>query len=216
MMDRPGKERLIGAGILVALAVAVVPELLSGPKPMAPVAESPRLPVGAPDPVRNVTMDLTTSKPTDPASAAPVGTAPVGTAPVSTAPVSTAPTSTLPAPALPPADPAAPAPGVPTTIAPSNDVRAPGIVAVPQLRPDTRPAGALAVQLGSFANRSNAETLVHQLKALGYAVYESTEGTGKNARYRVRVGPFSDRDSAERTIVKLKASGHASTLIGAH
>lgn len=201
MMDRPGKERLIGAGILVALAVAVVPELLSGPKPMAPVAQSPRLAVGAPDPVRNVTMDLTTSKPTDPAS---------------TAPVSTAPTSTLPAPALPPADPAASAPEVPTTTAPSNDVRAPGVVAVPQLRPDTRPAGALAVQLGSFANRSNAETLVHQLKALGYAVYESTEGTGKSARYRVRVGPFSDRDSAERTIVKLKASGHASTLIGAH
>src|SRR5208282_6082824 len=32
LMERRAKERLIGAGILVALAVIVVPELLSGPK----------------------------------------------------------------------------------------------------------------------------------------------------------------------------------------
>jgi DedD protein len=74
----------------------------------------------------------------------------------------------------------------------------------------------LAVQLGSFANRSNAENLLHQLQAQGYAVYESTEGSAKSTRYRVRVGPFSDRDSAERTMAKLKASGHASTLVGPH
>ena len=34
-MDRRVKERLIGASILVALVVLVVPELLSGPKPTA-------------------------------------------------------------------------------------------------------------------------------------------------------------------------------------
>ena len=32
-MDRRVKERLIGATILVALIVLIVPELLSGPKP---------------------------------------------------------------------------------------------------------------------------------------------------------------------------------------
>ena len=35
-MDRRVKERLIGASILVALIVLVVPELLSGPKPAPP------------------------------------------------------------------------------------------------------------------------------------------------------------------------------------
>jgi DedD protein len=72
---------------------------------------------------------------------------------------------------------------------------------------------SFAVQLGSFANRRNADNLLHQLKAKGYAVYESNEGAGKNARYRVRVGPLSDRDAAETTIRKLKAEGHDSTLI---
>ncbi len=70
------------------------------------------------------------------------------------------------------------------------------------------------MQLGSFANRGNAENLMHQLKAQGYEVFESTEGSGRTARYRVRIGPIHDRDSAERTMAKLKASGHASTLIG--
>jgi len=59
-MDRRVKERLIGASILVALVVLVVPELLSGPKPNT--APSPTLPAAAPEPIRNVTVDLTTSK----------------------------------------------------------------------------------------------------------------------------------------------------------
>jgi len=61
-MDRRVKERLIGASILVALIVLVVPELLSGPKPAAgPPAAT--LPAATPEPIRNVTVDLSTSKP---------------------------------------------------------------------------------------------------------------------------------------------------------
>ena len=83
-MDRRVKERLIGAGILVVLAVVAVPELLSGPKPAAPAAELPRLPAGAPDPVRNVTVDLATSKPAV-ASSAPAPPTPTAAAPPATA-----------------------------------------------------------------------------------------------------------------------------------
>src|SRR5271155_3839793 len=57
-MDRRVKERLIGASILVALVVLVVPELLSGPQPAAP---APLVQV-APEATRNVTVDLATSK----------------------------------------------------------------------------------------------------------------------------------------------------------
>src|SRR6202042_1832479 len=60
VMDRRVKERLIGASILVALVVLIVPELLSGPKPNT--ATAPSLPAAAPEPVRNVTVDLTTRK----------------------------------------------------------------------------------------------------------------------------------------------------------
>ena len=64
MMERRAKERLIGASILVVLIVLIVPELLSGPKPAAPVAEPQRLPAAAstPEPTRTVTVDLATSK----------------------------------------------------------------------------------------------------------------------------------------------------------
>src|ERR1700684_4544940 len=62
-MDRRVKERLVGASILAVLIVLVVPELLSGP---APVPATSRLPVSAPEPVRNVTVDLATSKAPEP------------------------------------------------------------------------------------------------------------------------------------------------------
>ncbi|MEA3139720.1 MAG: hypothetical protein QOK23_1889, partial [Gammaproteobacteria bacterium] len=61
-MERRVKERLIGASILVALIVWVVPELLSGPKPAARTPMPATLPATAPEPTRSVTVDLSTSK----------------------------------------------------------------------------------------------------------------------------------------------------------
>ena len=62
-MDRRLKERLVGATILLVLIVLIVPELLSGPKP-----EEVRAPAGVAggpvEAVRNVTVDLATSKAT--------------------------------------------------------------------------------------------------------------------------------------------------------
>jgi DedD protein len=62
-MDRRVKERLVGATILVVLIVLIVPELLSGPKArMTPV--QPPSAAGPAEVVRNVTVDLATSKAT--------------------------------------------------------------------------------------------------------------------------------------------------------
>jgi DedD protein len=70
-MDRRVKERLVGASILVVLIVLIVPELLSGPPGPAPAAVGPRLPVSTrQEPVRNVTVDLATSKTPEPDPAA--------------------------------------------------------------------------------------------------------------------------------------------------
>ena len=212
-MDRRGKERLIGAGVLVALAVVVVPELLSGPKPAAPVAESsPRFPAGAPDPVRNVTLDLATSKPEVATTAAPPTPTPVPPPvqppePAPTAPLDEA--NAVPPPVVPQARPPAGRPPAGR----SQDSRSPDSRPIEPAVAPASSAGGFSVQLGSFANRGNADNLVHQLKAQGYPVYEASEGAGNSARYRVRVGPLSDRDAAERTIAKLKAQGHSSTLI---
>jgi DedD protein len=215
-MDRRVKERLIGACILVVLVVAVVPELLSGPNPAEPTVAAPagdavRLPGGAPDPVRNVTVDLTTSKPAvaDPAAAptASPPTVPQPTVAQPMAPQPMAPQATAPEPAVPqqamagggadsaPVAPRAAADAVETPVAPPTSGQ------------------AFAVQLGSFANRSNAENLLHQLKTQGFSIYMNAEGSGGSTRYRVRVGPFANRDAAERVVEKLKGLGHAATIV---
>ena len=59
MMDRRLKERLVGATILVALIVLIVPELLSGPKRPGPPPLAAGLPLA---PSRSVVVDLATSK----------------------------------------------------------------------------------------------------------------------------------------------------------
>lgn len=62
-MDRRVKERLVGATILMVLIVLIVPELLSGPKArVTPVPPSSS--AGPVEAVRNVTVDLATSKAT--------------------------------------------------------------------------------------------------------------------------------------------------------
>jgi DedD protein len=188
-MERRVKERLIGASILVALIVLVVPELLSGPKPAARPATLPAtLPATAPEPTRNVTVDLATSK----APANPDVDAAAPNAPASASP------STAPAPATPGV--ATPAPQAPAPVESSTP-------------PPISSRAAWAVQLGSFANRPNADKLARQLKGQGFSVYVVTGGSAASVRYRVRIGPLADRGSAERTVTKLKSIGHASSLV---
>ena len=220
-MDRRVKERLIGATILVALIVLVVPELLSGPKPtVGPPAAT--LPAATPEPIRNVTVDLSTSKPAanPDAEAAPLPPA----------------SAAIAAPAVhevvnPPASAASPAPPNPSPHAAPNPVPANANAnatanATAAGNPRARPAAvesaarspisatrAWSVQLGSFASRANADNLTRQLKGQGFSVFVAPGGSGSSTRYRVRVGPLPNRESAERMAVKLKTLGHASSLV---
>jgi DedD protein len=212
-MDRRVKERLIGASILVALIVLVVPELLSGPESAAPPATLPAI---APEPIRNVTLDLATSKApvnseVEPAEVQESPASSVSAGPSSGAPPAAALPTAGPRTAAPPAaalPTAAPTTAAPPTAAPS--IRAPVETAAPS--PISSHA-VWAVQLGSFANRANADNLSRQLKGQGFSVYVLPGGAGASQRYRVRVGPLPDRDSAERTAARLKSIGHASNLV---
>jgi cell division protein FtsN len=69
------------------------------------------------------------------------------------------------------------------------------------------------VQLGSFASRTNAETLQRQLKAEGFNVYLAPIGSGAATRYRVRLGPVADRAAAAAIMGRLQAHQHAATLV---
>ena len=188
-MDRRVKERLIGASILVAFVVLVVPELLSGPKPLGQPTTT--LPAAAPEPIRNITVDLTTSKPPANSEAEPAESSPTSAA-------------SNPAVNPTPSPPPSPAPGPPPRLAPIESARP---------SPISTAHGSWSVQLGSFASRANADNLTRQLKGQGFSVFVLSGGSGTAARYRVRVGPLADRESAERTAAKLKSLGHVSSLV---
>jgi DedD protein len=212
LMDRRIKERLIGATILVALIVLIVPELLSGPKPL-PV---PPLAAGLPGSTRNVSVNLATSKATpepqaaDAAPAAAGGTPAAGTANVgganaggtSAGGASAATVTTLRA-----QEPAAP---LETSVSsPKSGLESTRAAASREALAQGH--HGWTVQLGSFASRANAEKLLHQLPGNGFYVISS--GSGPSLRYRVRIGPFADRSAAARAVTKLKTEGHAATII---
>jgi len=200
-MDRRVKERLIGASILVVLIVLVVPELLSGPKPAAPPALGPRT---IAEPIRHVTVDLTTSKAPAASDAEPVA---IPASPASAAGPAPGAESGSPGPKV--ASPAA----APRATAPATAPAAPAPVETSAPSPISAAHASWAVQLGSFASRANADNLLQQLKAQGLTVYLSSGGSGQGLRYRVRIGPLADRDTAERTAAKLKSLGHVSTIV---
>jgi DedD protein len=218
-MDRRVKERLIGASILVALIVLVVPELLSGPKTAAPPATLPTMfPANAPEPTRNVTLDLATSKAPANSEVEPAASAAEGGETSASPRASAAPQAT--------ASPAAGSPGAGSSPSAAPTRVAPATAAPPTAAPAATPKpvetaaptpisarASWAVQLGSFASRANADNLSRQLKGQGFSVYVLPGGSTASVRYRVRVGPLADRDSAERMAAKLKSIGHASSLV---
>lgn len=220
MMDRRVKERLVGATILVALIVLVVPELLSGPKP----SSAPPLEQGLPATTREVNVDLATSQATpEPqgASASPAGaqaaSAAGGQAQEPRVPGGAADGAASPPPGNEPPPPTVAtlrAQGTPPALETAQPVpRSARTASKPAAAPPER-RSAWAVQLGSFASRANADKLVRQLQASAAAsVYVLSSGSGSSLRYRVRMGPLADRASAERAVIKLKAQGHPATIV---
>jgi DedD protein len=80
-------------------------------------------------------------------------------------------------------------------------------------QPAQEPSGSgWTVQLGSFASRANAERLVSELKAKGYAAFSTQSGGGGRVLYRVRVGPAGDHAAAAALAAKLRTAGHSGTL----
>ena len=202
-VDRRLKERLLGASILMVLIVLIVPELLSGPA-RAPAAL--KLPTSTPEPVRNVTVDLTTAKALAPESvdaAASSAQPPDARSP----PAASAPAASA---AL-----ASAAAGVDARAASSArlETRAPAPRSAATAAKPVASSGAWAVQLGSFASRANADKLMRQLKGQGFAAYMVPGGSRFAVQYRVRVGPMADRSAAAQTLAKLKASGHTATVV---
>ena len=211
-MERRVKERLVGASILVVLIVLIVPELLSGPA-TAPVGT--KLPVSAPEPVRNVTVDLATAKPPVPEPAMTPAPAPgpqaQGTPSAAAASAEAGAGETAGARAT--AGAGAVPGGAASSAALESAVPAPTTPLDAAISKTAAAEHGWAVQLGSFASRSNADKLARQVKGQGFSVFVLSSGSGAAARYRVRVGPLADHGAATQAAARLKTLGHVGSLV---
>lgn len=190
-METAVKERLVGAVVLVGLIVALVPELLSGPR-----REGANAAASADGAVRTFTIDL----------------APLATSPEAEAAESGEETTESQSPAIAAVRPQASAAAPATTETQS----APTVVTARAEAPPAITANTdtgWAVQLGSFANRENAEKLAAEIKASGYRAFVSKFEAGSRVRYRVRVGPEQDRAQAEALARRLQRDGRQVSIV---
>jgi DedD protein len=196
LLDKAYKQRMVGALVLVALAVIFLPMLFSRQDeqrqvtveaPAAPQAPSMAQvqvePVVVPEPQtlpqEPVPSDEEIAQQEEPSM--PIApTAPVAPAPAAK-PAAPAPVPAMAAkPSTPPAQPITAAPGKPDTT--QSRVDANGL------------SVSWSVQLASLSNRASAESLQKSLRSQGYNAYIRT-ADGKN---RVFVGPLIERAEADR------------------
>jgi cell division septation protein DedD len=227
-MEESLKARLIGAVVLVALAVLLIPELLSGRKAAEPVAEEGAGPRGT----RTFTIELgqapgqatrsptTTSAPlpnatpANPLPAPPV-TDPGAEPPAGQPAVTVAEAAQTPEPE-PTAAPAAATAAKPVQSAPPSVETAPDAAARSEPKPppaQSAPSGGWAVQVGAFGSADTARKLVQDLSGAGYRAFVSPVNRGGKTLYRVRVGPAGDRAGAEQLVPRLKSRGLPTTVV---
>jgi len=185
--DFDPKHRIIGAVIIVSLAVIFVPMILDRRSaPETPNVSEIPAPTSTPD---NKVVVTPVPPPEPKASAAVVEVEPPKPSAASEPPKSASAPQT---PKVAGDKPAAPA----DKTASKNASAAP---AKPTAKPEPKPApvkSGWVVQVGTFANAANATRLEEQLKKHGHAVSrERIASNGGNA-LRLRVGPFKDKTLA--------------------
>ena len=202
-MDDALKRRLTGAVVLVSLAVIFVPMLVEEEPVLSPSIRESNIPVRPPP----VLIDPENRRPPPPgprdAGIADTGPEPAADlslpAPEKSAgtPVAEVPPAAPPEPVEKrvtetPEPPAEPAPAV----AEPEPPKAPEKPASVPAKASKSPSGWV-VQVGTFADKGNADRTLARLRASGYDSFiEEVRVSGKTM-YRVRVGPEIQRDRAE-------------------
>lgn len=178
-MDTALKQRLVGAAVLVALAVIFLPMLVKGPAPDSGVSDvsidMPPAPEGEME-----TRELPLVQP---------GNVPAGGAVGMEARPVDAVTAPGPADTAAAASPATPDPAAATG----------GAGALP---PATA-GGGYAVHFGAYASSKAAETVATLARDAGLPAYTEATRLGTRQAWRVRIGPYVTRAEAE--IVRVKA-----------
>jgi DedD protein len=204
LLDKAYKQRMVGALVLIAIAVIFLPMLFSRQDetrhvrvdapaaPQAPATAQIKVdPVAVPEqqplPQEPVPSDEELAQPAQPVHqqppSMPIAPAPTKPAPQAKPTPAAKPVVTAPAPAPAKAPAAAPAPVAPPALAQdTNRVDANGL------------SITWAVQVASLSNRANADALQKTLRTQGYNAYiRTSEGVN-----RVFVGPLIERAEADR------------------
>lgn len=227
-MDKALKQRLVGASVLIILAVIILPMLLSGrsetlkqesrqielpAKPDELSFETRRFPVGIPKAATHNDVD-----PQEPVQAADVEVAPAGSeipepAPqaeieMQEPPVSVAETADSSGhessdikPDLPANVEVAPPPVTSITLSSGRDENL-SIPEPAEVSPDTP---RYLVQVGSFSSEKNANALASQLRADDLPVLMDVVDRAAGRLHRVRVGPYAERNEADAVVSSLRS-----------
>lgn len=221
-MDPTLQKRLIGASVLIVLAIIFVPMLLDGSE--QPGTET--LPLVIPEPperdfeTRVVPLDTTGADTAAPASVAEaIGVAPQEPATNTPAPASPDAIATVDTNAPTRIDAVSGEPVSPVASSPASNPPAANVAATPEPAPvaaapaTTTPApvvpvaaasGRFLVALGSYSNAANANALAAQLRGAGYKVLsDSVQVNGQKAT-RLRIGPYATRGQAEAARLAVK------------
>ena len=211
LSDRALKERIIGAIVLVLVAVLIVPIFLDGPpSEQEVISTSVTLPgQNADNRQQTIVLNRDRSQPV-PVSQGQAATQPAATvqaaveAPAQQDPVAQAAEQQAPS---------AEAPAQAEADSSTSPAEAPVIAQAAAENATVSATGMWAVQLGSFSNQENAERLAANLRNQGYAAFLSQLQRGGTDLHRVRVGPQKDRESAEAIAAQLGKGGHSGQVV---
>lgn len=216
-MERKVKERLVGAAVLMAAAVILIPEMLSGHRRSSaePAAAQSRNDA----PIKTYTIDLSHSSSEQPPSAVIENRAPPPEEPAAEQPAAAQPATGDQAKPEVPQQSAAVQPEPqpqPATQAPKPVVVEQPTAAASSARAPLHPvasgddvptSGRWAVQVGTFSKEANAQRLVKELRDQGQSAFVMPLKSGGATLYRVRIGPMKDRAGAEAALRELKSAG---------
>jgi cell division septation protein DedD len=177
-MDTSLKQRLIGAVVLVALAVIFLPMLIKGPAPDSGVSD---VSLKVPDEPAGQFVEIPLNAPTNAPAGGTVGLQqqqPQAIAPQSNA----TPDNTT------------------SNSAPPNNTSAAKPAA---MLPASVASGDYAVSFGAYASQADADAVIARLKQAQLPGFSVTDTVNGKPAWRVRIGPYMDRAQAE--IVRLEA-----------
>ncbi len=177
-MESGLKQRLIGAAVLVALAVIFLPMLVQGPAPDSGVSD---LPLQMPDQPAGEyeTRDLPL--------VTPGATSTDGVLDNDDA-LPTVDTATAP-----------PAADAPATSTPPDEAATSGA-----MLPATTAGGKYAVSFGAYGSSANADTVVTRLRTAKLPGYREQAMLAGKPAWRVRIGPYATRAEAESARIAAK------------